>query len=105
MNAATRFRSLKAPVTTIGAIDDCQHCEKCLQERRSDVAMIGTRPLYRPDYDRVMRQYLTHRRAWHYDKMINLNRRVGWDDLTKFVDCGICAVLERQLSQARKATP
>ena len=57
---------------------------------------------YRPDYDRVLRQYLTHRRATHYDKRVHFDRRVGWDDLKRFVDCGICAILERQLAQAKR---
>jgi len=60
-----------------------------------------SRPLYRPDYDRVMRQYLTHRRATHYNYRINFARRIGWDDLSKFVDCNVCAVLERQLQRAK----
>ena len=43
-------------------------------------------PIYRPDYDRVLRAYLTHRRATHYDYRINFDRRKGWDDLKRFVD-------------------
>jgi hypothetical protein len=57
---------------------------------------------YRPDYDRVMRAYLTHRRATHYNYRINFVRRTGWDDLSLKVDCRVCAVLERQLHQAKK---
>jgi hypothetical protein len=34
------------------------------------------RPLYRPDYDRRKCAYLTHRRATHYDKMLNFDQRI-----------------------------
>lgn len=61
------------------------------------------RPIYRPDYDRVWRAYLTHRRSTHYDKRINFVRRVGWDDPKRFVDCNVCAVMERQLAQAKRS--
>jgi hypothetical protein len=57
---------------------------------------------YVPDYDRLLRQYLTHRRATHYDYRINFDRRVGWDDPTRFVDCGVCALLERRLQAAKE---
>lgn len=60
------------------------------------------RPLFKPDYDRLMRGFLTHRRSTHYDKMINVYLRRGWDDLTRFVDCPVCAVYERQLARAGK---
>jgi hypothetical protein len=61
------------------------------------------RPIYRPDYDRVLRAYLTHRRATHYDKRINFDRRTGWNDTKLFVDCGVCALWERKLAQAKKS--
>jgi hypothetical protein len=64
-----------------------------------------SKPLYRPDYDRVMRAYLTHRRATHYDYRINFDRRKGWKDLSRKVDCRVCNVMERQLAHARKESP
>ena len=71
-------------------------CSKCVAKL--------VRPRYRgPDFNRVWRQYLTHRRATHYDYRINFDRRVGWSDSTIFVDCRVCALLERQLARAKKS--
>jgi hypothetical protein len=78
------------------------YARKCPYSQTGVMRQGDRRPLYRPDYDRVMRAYLTHRRATHYSRLINFDRRKGWDDLTQKVDCPTCNVMERQLARARK---